>query len=147
MQAAVGVSQLKKLDAYVDARKRNFTVLKNGLISLQDAFLLPEATPGSDPSWFGFPLAVKPESGLTRDTVTRYLESRKVGTRLLFGGNLIRQPAYKDVEYRTVGDLRNTDYVMNNVFWIGVFPGLNDAMLDHMLTSLGEVARGRCAVS
>jgi CDP-6-deoxy-D-xylo-4-hexulose-3-dehydrase len=145
MQAAVGVSQLKKLDAYVDARKRNFTVLKNGLLSLQDAFLLPEATTGSDPSWFGFPLAVKPESGLTRDMVTRHLESRKIGTRLLFGGNLIRQPAYKDVEYRTVGDLKNTDYVMNNVFWVGVYPGLNNAMLDHMLTSLGEVARGRCA--
>jgi CDP-6-deoxy-D-xylo-4-hexulose-3-dehydrase len=114
-------------------------------MNLQDVFLLPEATPESEPSWFGFPLAVKPESGLTRDKVTRYLESRKIGTRLLFGGNLVRQPAYKDVEYRVVGDLKNTDYVMNNVFWIGVYPGLNDSMLQHMLSSLSEVARGQCA--
>jgi CDP-6-deoxy-D-xylo-4-hexulose-3-dehydrase len=142
MQAAVGVSQLEKLDIYISARKRNFAVLKSGLMNLQDVFLLPEATPESEPSWFGFPLAVKPESGLTRDKVTRYLESRKIGTRLLFGGNLVRQPAYKDVEYRVVGDLKNTDYVMNNVFWIGVYPGLNDSMLQHMLNSLGEVARG-----
>jgi CDP-6-deoxy-D-xylo-4-hexulose-3-dehydrase len=142
MQAAVGVSQLEKLDTYISARRRNFAVLKSGLLNLQDVFLLPEATPGSEPSWFGFPLAVKPESGLTRDKVTRYLESRKIGTRLLFGGNLVRQPAYKDVEYRVVGDLKNTDYVMNNVFWIGVYPGLNDSMLQHMLNSLGEVARG-----
>jgi CDP-6-deoxy-D-xylo-4-hexulose-3-dehydrase len=145
MQAAVGVSQLEKLDIYISARKRNFAVLKSGLMNLQDVFLLPEATPESEPSWFGFPLAVKPESGLTRDKVTRYLESRKIRTRLLFGGNLVRQPAYKDVEYRVVGDLKNTDYVMNNVFWIGVYPGLNDSMLQHMLSSLSEVARGQCA--
>jgi CDP-6-deoxy-D-xylo-4-hexulose-3-dehydrase len=88
-------------------------------------------------------LAVKPESGLTRDRVTRYLESRKIGTRLLFGGNLTRQPAYKDVEYRVVGDLKNTDYVMNNVFWIGVYPGLNDSMLQYMLDSLGGAATRR----
>jgi len=143
MQAAVVVSQLKKLDTFISARKSNFATLKNGLESLQDVFLLPEATPGSEPSWFGLPLAVKPESGLTRDKVTRYLESRKIGTRLLFGGNLTRQPAYKDVEYRVVGDLKNTDYVMNNVFWIGVYPGLNDSMIQHMLNSLGEVATGR----
>ena len=146
MQAAVGVSQLEKLDTYIAARRRNFAILKNGLESLQDVFLLPEATPGSDPSWFGFPLAVKPESGVSRDTVTRYLESRRIGTRLLFGGNLVRQPAYKDVEYRVVGELKNTDYVMNNVFWIGVYPGLNDDMLQHILNSLGEVATGQCAV-
>jgi CDP-6-deoxy-D-xylo-4-hexulose-3-dehydrase len=140
MQAAVGVSQLKKLDTFISARKSNFATLKSGLESLQDVFLLPEATPGSEPSWFGLPLAVKPESGLTRDKVTRYLESRKIGTRLLFGGNLTRQPAYKEVEYRVVGDLNNTDYVMNNVFWIGVYPGLNDSMIQHMLNSLKEVA-------
>jgi CDP-6-deoxy-D-xylo-4-hexulose-3-dehydrase len=145
MQAAVGVSQLEKLDIYISARKRNFAVLKSGLMNLQDVFLLPEATPESEPSWFGFPLAVKPESGLTRDKVTHYLESRKIRTRLLFGGNLVRQPAYKDVEYRVVGDLKNTNYVMNNVFWIGVYPGLNDSMLQHMLSSLSEVARGQCA--
>lgn len=145
MQAAVGVSQLEKLDTFIAARKRNFAVLKSGLMDLQDSFQLPEATPDSEPSWFGFPLAVKPESGLTRDKVTRHLESRKIGTRLLFGGNLVRQPAYKEIECRVVGDLRNTDYVMNNVFWIGVYPGLNDKMLQHMLNSLAEVAKGLCA--
>jgi len=147
MQAAVGVSQLEKLDTFISARKKNFAILNSGLMPLQDVFLLPEATPGSEPSWFGFPLAVKPESGLTRDKVTRYLESRKIGTRLLFGGNLVRQPAYKDVEYRIVSDLKNTDYVMNNVFWIGVYPGLNDSMLQHMLDSLGEAASRQCAAS
>ncbi len=144
MQAAVGVSQLEKLDAYISARRKNFDTLKSGLESLQHVFLLPEATPGTDPSWFGFPLAVKPESGLTRDQVTRYLESRKIGTRLLFGGNLVRQPAYKDVDYRVIGNLENTDYVMNNVFWIGVYPGLNESMLQYMLQSLSEVADSRC---
>ncbi len=139
MQAAVGVSQLKKLDAFISARKENFATLKNGLESLQDVFLLPEATPGSEPSWFGLPLAVKPESGVTRDKVTRYLELRKIGTRLLFAGNLTRQPAYRDVEYRVVGDLKNTDYVMNNVFWIGVYPGLSREKLDYMIESLHNI--------
>jgi CDP-6-deoxy-D-xylo-4-hexulose-3-dehydrase len=139
MQAAVGVSQLQKLDAFISARRTNFQFLKDGLMPLEDFFLLPEATPGSEPSWFGFPIAVKPKSGLTRDKVTRYLESRKIGTRLLFGGNLARQPAYKDSEYRIVGDLKNTDFVMNNVFWIGVYPGLDRPMLQHMLNSLSEV--------
>lgn len=146
MQAAVGVSQLDKLDSYVAARKKNFATLKNGLKSLEDIFILPDATPGSDPSWFGFPLAVRPESGLVRSRVIGYLESRKIGTRLLFGGNLVRQPAYKDVEYRVVGELKNTDYVMNNVFWIGVYPGLSDVMLEHMLQSLDEATKGQCAV-
>jgi CDP-6-deoxy-D-xylo-4-hexulose-3-dehydrase len=147
MQAAVGVSQLEKLEQYVAKRKKNFAVLKSGLQELQDVFLLPEATPGSDPSWFGFPLAVKPESGMTRDRVTGYLESRKIATRLLFGGNLTRQPAYKDSEYRIIGDLRNADYVMNNVFWIGVYPGLSDSMLEYVLDSLRKVARESCVAS
>jgi CDP-4-dehydro-6-deoxyglucose reductase, E1 len=147
MQAAVGLSQMEKLDGFIAKRRKNFSILRQGMESLQDVFLLPERTPESDPSWFGFPIAVKPESGLMRDKVTRYLESRKIGTRLLFGGNLVRQPAYRDVEYRVVGDLRNTDYVMNNVFWIGVYPGLSDSMLRHMLQSLTEVATAQCAVS
>lgn len=146
MQAAVGVSQLEKLDTYIAARKRNFALLRSGLESLQDVFLLPEATVGSDPSWFGFPLAVRPESRISRDMVTRHLESSRIGTRLLFGGNLVRQPAYKDAEFRVVGDLKNTDYVMNNVFWIGVYPGLNDGMMQHMLESLKEVATRPCVV-
>ena len=141
MQAAVGVSQLKKLDGFIADRKRNFAKLHEGLQSVQDVFLLPEATKGSDPSWFGFPIAVKPESGLTRDRVTLHLNSRKIGTRLLFAGNLVRQPAYKGVESRVIGDLKNTDYVMNNVFWIGVYPGVTDAMIAHMIESCEEIVQ------
>jgi CDP-6-deoxy-D-xylo-4-hexulose-3-dehydrase len=146
MQAAVGVSQLDKLDGFIAARKKNFATLHTGLQTLQDFLLLPEATPGSDPSWFGFPIAVKPESGLTRDRVIRHLESRKIGTRLLFGGNLVRQPAYKDCDMRVVGELKNADYVMHNVFWVGVYPGLTDAMLHYMVESLHEVVVAKCAV-
>lgn len=144
MQAAVGVSQLEKLNGYIARRRENFAVLKRGLESLQDVFLLPEATPGSNPSWFGFPLAVRPQSGLTRDQVTAHLESRKIGTRLLFGGNLAKQPAYRDIQYRVAGELMNTDYIMNNMFWIGVYPGLNNGMLQHMLDSLSEVVKRKC---
>ena len=147
MQAAVGLSQLDKLDGFIAARKKNYATLRQGLEPLQDVLLLPQATPQSDPSWFGFPLAVRPESGLTRARVIQHLEARKIGTRLLFGGNLTRQPAYKDSTMRVVGDLKNADYVMHNVFWIGVYPGLTDAMLQYMLESLHEVAVSKCAVS
>jgi CDP-6-deoxy-D-xylo-4-hexulose-3-dehydrase len=143
MQAAVGVSQLDKLEGFIAARKKNFAQLKEGLSSLQEIYLLPEPTPGSDPSWFGFPIAVKPESGRTRDDVIRYLDQRRIGTRLLFGGNLIRQPAYEHVTYRVVGDLANTDYVMNNVFWVGVYPGLTEAMVDYVTDSLSKAVASR----
>ncbi|HUZ05782.1 MAG TPA: lipopolysaccharide biosynthesis protein RfbH [Acidobacteriaceae bacterium] len=139
MQAAVGLSQLDKLDTFIAARRKNFATLYEGLAPLQDFFLLPQATPGSDPSWFGFPIAVLPESGLTRARVIRHLESCKIGTRLLFGGNLTRQPAYRDCEYRVVGTLVNADYAMNNVFWVGVYPGLTDAMLHYVIESLRHV--------
>ena len=143
MQAAVGVSQLEKVDAFISTRRLNFAILHKGLQELQDLFILPHATPRSDPSWFGFPIAVKPESGLTRDAVTRYLESRKIGTRLLFGGNLVRQPAYANTEYRVIGTLQNTDYAMNNVFWIGVYPGLSRKKLEFMIDALQEISRNR----
>lgn len=146
MQAAVGVSQLDKLDGFIAARKKNFATLHKGLQPLQDFLLLPQATSGSDPSWFGFPIAVKPESGLTRDRVIQHLQSRKIDTRLLFGGNLTRQPAYKDSDIRVVGDLKNADYVMHNVFWVGVYPGLTDAMLHYMIESFQQVAYGSGAV-
>jgi CDP-6-deoxy-D-xylo-4-hexulose-3-dehydrase len=145
MQAAVGCSQLDKVGGFIVARKKNFAALRAGLADLQEFYLLPVATAGSDPSWFGFPIAVKPESGLTRDQVTHHLESQKIGTRLLFAGNLVRQPAYLGANYRVVGDLHNADYVMNNVFWIGVYPGLNEVMIEHMLNSLREVTNNVCA--
>lgn len=144
MQAAVGLSQLEKLDEFIAARRANFEALRNGLSAYQEFFLLPEATEGSSPSWFGFPIAVKPESGIKRDDVTSWLESRKIGTRLLFGGNLVRQPAYKDTEFRVIGDLKNSDYVMNNVFWIGVYPGLGNEKVEFMIRSLVEAAERRC---
>jgi CDP-6-deoxy-D-xylo-4-hexulose-3-dehydrase len=136
MQAAVGVAQLKKLDRFVEARRRNFEALREGLSDLEEFFVFPEATPHSDPSWFGFPLGVREGGPLTRNQVTRHLEDRKIGTRLLFGGNLTRQPAYQGREYRVAGDLKNADFVMNQVFWIGVYPGINSVMLDYVLESL-----------
>ena len=133
MQAAVGFAQLKKLPAFIEARRRNFRALHEGLKDLEEFFILPEATPGSEPSWFGFPLAVHPEAPFTRNAVIRYLEQHKIATRLLFGGNLVRQPAYLNVPHRVVGDLANSDFVMNHVFWIGVYPGLTPAMLDYVI--------------
>ncbi|QMV19099.1 lipopolysaccharide biosynthesis protein RfbH [Granulicella sp. 5B5] len=141
MQAAVGVSQLKKLPGFIAARRANFKTLYDGLSDLQDVLSLPQSTPGSDPSWFGFPIAVKPESGLKRDDIIKELTQRKIHTRLLFGGNLLRQPAYLDIEYRKIGDLPNTDYIMHNVFWIGVYPGLTDAMLNYIIESFHDIAR------
>ena len=133
MQAAVGVAQLKKLAAFIEARRRNFRHLNDGLRDLQDYFILPEATPESDPSWFGFPIAVRPGGKLTRNALVQALERKRIQTRLLFGGNLLRQPAYAGIEHRVVGDLKNTDFIMNNVFWIGVYPGLDAARLDYVI--------------
>ena len=139
MQAAVGVSQLKKLPAFIEARKRNFQTLKDGLSHMQDVFILPEATPNSDPSWFGFPLAVKPDAPFSRNDLVQHLNAHKIGTRQLFGGNLVRQPAYQNVDYRVVGDLTNTDFVMNNVFWIGVYPGLTAEMLAYVIETIEKL--------
>jgi CDP-6-deoxy-D-xylo-4-hexulose-3-dehydrase len=140
MQAAVGVAQLQKLDGFIAARRRNFDALHHGLRELEEFFILPEATAGSDPSWFGFPIAVRPGAPFARNQVTQALEERKVATRLLFGGNLTRQPAYQGSEYRVAGQLKNTDFVMNQVFWIGLYPGITPAVLDYMLESLHAVA-------
>jgi CDP-6-deoxy-D-xylo-4-hexulose-3-dehydrase len=146
MQAAVGVSQLRKLDGFIAARRSNFARLREALSAHEEFYLLPESTPGSNPSWFGFPLAVRPESELTRDFIVRTLEQKKIGTRLLFGGNLTRQPAYKDANFRVVGDLKNSDYIMNNVFWVGVYPGLSEEMIDYIAASLREAAETKCVV-
>lgn len=146
MQAAAGVAQLEKLEGFIAARKSNFSYLAEKLQPLSKSLLLPQATPGSDPSWFGYPIAVRPESGLERDEVIRFLDSRKIGTRLLFGGNLLRQPAYRDIEKRVIGDLPNSDFITHNVFWVGVYPGLTKPMLDYVVESLHEVT-SQCAVS
>jgi CDP-6-deoxy-D-xylo-4-hexulose-3-dehydrase len=141
MQAAIGVAQLKKLPEFIAARRRNFARLYDGLVDLQEYFILPEATPGAEPSWFGFPIAVRPEAPFTRDRAVHFLESRKVATRLLFGGNLLRQPAYRDITARTVGTLPNSDFVMNQVFWIGVYPGLSPEALDYMVETLHDLPK------
>ena len=144
MQAALGVSQIKKLPSFIDARRRNFRYLSEKLEPLADVLILPEATSNSDPSWFGFPIGVREGSGLTRDALTQELETQKIGTRLLFAGNLVRQPAYAETRFRQIGDLANTDFVMNNVFWIGVYPGLTKPMLDHIVRVIfGVVAQSR----
>jgi len=141
MQAAIGVAQLKKLPVFIKARRHNFRLLYEGLRDLEEFFILPKATPGSNPSWFGFPLAVRPEAPFTRNQVVQYLEEHKIATRLLFGGNLARQPAYRDdnVQYRVVGELKNSDFVMNQVFWIGVYPGLSERMLEYILECFYQI--------
>jgi CDP-6-deoxy-D-xylo-4-hexulose-3-dehydrase len=141
MQAAVGVAQMKKLPAFIEARRANFKKLHEGLQDLQEFFILPEATPNSEPSWFGFPIALRNGAPFTRNQIIQFFESRKIATRLLFGGNLVRQPAYKNVLHRVAGPLDNTDFVMNNVFWIGVYPGLTEAMLSYMIETLHEFVR------
>lgn len=138
MQAALGASQLTKLPEFIRRRKSNFAYLHSQLEPLQDLLVLPEATEGADPSWFGFPIGIRRGSPLSRIELTRSLEAKKIGTRLLFGGNLVRQPAYEGAEYRKVGSLPNSDYVMDHVFWIGVYPGLTPPMLDFVAGTITE---------
>lgn len=130
MQAALGLSQIEKLPHFIERRKENFRRLHAALQPLEEFFLLPEATTGADPSWFGFPVGVRESAPFTREDLIRALDAQKIGTRLLFGGNLLRQPAYQGCECRAIGRLPNTDFVMNNVFWLGVYPGLTAPMLD-----------------
>lgn len=138
MQAAVGLSQLKKLDGFIAQRRENFRYLHARLSHLEAHLVLPEATPQSNPSWFGFPITLKAEAQVTRKALIGHLESRKVGTRLLFGGNLLRQPAFKGVAHRVAGPLTQCDVIMDRTFWVGVYPGLSQPMLDHIAMALEE---------
>ena len=140
MQAALGASQIAKLPRFVERRKENFRYLFSALKPMNDYLLLPEATPGSDPSWFGFPIGVRENAPFKRNDLIRALDAKKIATRLLFGGNLLRQPAYEGCYYRAVGSLPNTDFVMNNVFWIGVYPGLTRPMLDFVAGTITDFA-------
>ncbi len=133
MQAAVGVSQLKKLPEFIEKRRANFRALREGLKDLEEFFILPEATPRSEPSWFGFPIAVRPGAPFNRNQAIAFLENRKIATRLLFAGNLLRQPAYQGIKHRAVGSLKNTDFIMDQVFWVGVYPGISSEMLTYMV--------------
>lgn len=138
MQAAVGVAQIKRLDGFIENRKRNFAYLKNGLKDMANIFILPEATENSDPSWFGFPITIRDGVSFAREELLKFLNERKIGTRLLFGGNLTRQPYMKDQKYRIAGDLTNTNIVMNKTFWVGVWPGLDKAMIEYVIESIGD---------
>ncbi len=138
MQAAIGVEQLKKLPQFIKSRKSNYLFLKNELKKYEKCFILPEATQNSEPSWFGFPILVKDNATFTRDEIVRNLNENKIATRMLFGGNLLKQPAYKNIKYKVFGSLENTDSVMNNLFWIGVYPGLTNEMLVYMVKIIKE---------
>ena len=143
IQAAIGLAQLKRLPGFVQARRENWNYLKPGLKDLEDFLILPEATPSSNPSWFGFAITVKPSSPISRNAIVEKLNDHKIGTRLLFGGNLLRQPAFRDTPRRIIGDLKNTDFVMNDTFWIGVWPGLTNSMLDFTIDSLRKILRSK----
>ncbi|MFN8173167.1 MAG: lipopolysaccharide biosynthesis protein RfbH [Candidatus Nanopelagicales bacterium] len=137
MQAALGLSQLAKLDHFVERRKENYRHLTSRLDGVE-GLLLPRATPGSDPSWFGYPITLDPELPVNREALLRFLDARHIGTRLMFAGNILRQPAYRNVEARVVGDLTNTDIVMRRTFWVGTYPGLTEPMLDYIADSICE---------
>jgi CDP-6-deoxy-D-xylo-4-hexulose-3-dehydrase len=154
LQAAVGVAQLDRLDGFVAARRENWAFYRRALTDLGDAFVLPEATPESDPSWFGFVLTVRDGAPFGRDEIVRHLESRKIQTRMLFAGNLVRQPAMTDLAaearragrpspFRVAGELAQTDTVMNRTFWVGVYPGLTAAMRAFVAEEISGFVRGR----
>ena len=136
MQAACALAQMDRLEDFTTVRKKNFTYLKSGLKSCEEFLLLPEATVNSDPSWFGFPLTIRPHVDRERVELLQYLDQHKIGTRLLFAGNLTRQPYMKEQKFRTAGDLTNTDIVMSNTFWVGVYPGLSEEMLDFVISKI-----------
>ena len=145
MQAAVGVEQLKKFPTFIEKRKANWKYLRENLADLSDKLILPEATENSEPSWFGFLISVKPESGLSRNDVTKYIESKNVQTRLLFSGNLTLHPCFDSIRgtdaYRVVGSLDNTNFIMENSFWIGVYPGMTEEKLAYMCKVIHEAVK------
>jgi CDP-6-deoxy-D-xylo-4-hexulose-3-dehydrase len=143
MQAAVGLAQLDRLDGFIAARQRNFETLTRLLSPIEDVLILPQATPNSEPSWFGFPITVRDGSPVTRDELVQHLNDRKIATRLLFGGNILRQPYMKGRNYRVVGELTNADIVTERCFWIGVYPGLTDDHLAYAAETISDFIKGR----
>ena len=146
MQAAIGLAQLEKLPSFIEARKRNWQILKEGLKDLSDFFIFPQPTPNSDPAWFGFLLIVKEDAGFTRYEIVRYLEESKIQTRMLFAGNILRQPCFDELRkrgegYRVVGDLSNTDLIMKNGFWLGVYPGMKEGMIEYTIEKIHEFCK------
>ena len=143
MQAAVGVAQLERAAGFVEARKRNFKALYAGLKPFERFLILPEATPRSEPSWFGFPLTVREGAPFSREQLTAHLEERKIGTRLLFSGNITRQPYFKDIPHRKLNDLPNSDRIMRGTFWVGVYPGITPEMTGYMIEQFDSFLRKR----
>ncbi|MCE5286379.1 MAG: lipopolysaccharide biosynthesis protein RfbH [Pelosinus sp.] len=146
MQAAIGCAQMKKMPAFIEARRNNWQMLREGLNDLQDVLILPEPTNNSEPSWFGFLLTVKEDSCFSRDELVRYLEDNQIQTRMLFAGNLLKHPCFDEMRasgegYRVVGELANTDVIMNRTFWIGVYPGMNEEMVQYMISKIREFVR------
>lgn len=138
MQAACGLAQLERIDEFIEKRRENYDYLNSRLQSLSDFISVAKATPNSEPSWFGFPITLKDEAGVNRVDLLRYLDENRIGSRLLFAGNLIRQPNFEGVEYRVVGELKNTDKTMNDTFWIGLFPALGKEHFDYVAEKLEE---------
>lgn len=138
MQAACGVAQLRKINEFIEKRKENFKKIKNKLEKFSKYLILPKEQENSDPSWFGFLISVKEEAPFTRNDIVKYLNDNKIGTRLLFAGNIIKQPYMIGRNYRIVGELTNSDFIMNNTFWIGVYPGIDDSMIDYVELIIGE---------
>ncbi len=143
MQAAVGLSQLNKADAFIEKRRVNHKILYNKLKPLEEYFILPEATENSNPSWFGFMLTIRDGVKIDRNQLVEYLEKNKIGTRLLFGGNLTKQPAYKNSNYRVLNSLENTDKIMNNGFWLGVWPGLHEEHYNYIIDKIDSFLKNR----
>ena len=143
MQAAIGVSQLDKVDQFIELRRRNHRLLVEGFrkAGLEEFFILPQATKGTEPSWFGFALSVRADSGIERNLLVETLEKRRIGTRIIFAGNLARQPAYEGVNFRSIGDLPNTDFVMSNSFWLGCWPGIELSMIEYMIATIADVVK------
>jgi CDP-6-deoxy-D-xylo-4-hexulose-3-dehydrase len=143
MQAAVGLSQLTKADHFVARRKENHAILSEMFKEFEEYFILPKATENSDPSWFGFMLTIREGSSIDRNKFVEYLEQNKIGTRLFFGGNLLRQPAYYNLNHRKIDDLKNTDLIMNNSFWLGVWPGLNQIHYNYIIDIVGKYIKNK----
>jgi CDP-6-deoxy-D-xylo-4-hexulose-3-dehydrase len=142
MQAALGLTQLAKVELFIQKRRENYDYLKKYL-SRVEGLSIAQATPNSEPSWFGFPITLDPAHPVDREDLLRFLDSRKIGTRLLFAGNITKQPAYKDIDFRIVGDLTNTDIVMTRSFWVGVYPGLTTQMMDYVIESITDFMSGK----
>jgi CDP-6-deoxy-D-xylo-4-hexulose-3-dehydrase len=146
MQASVGLAQMDRLPGFIADRRSNFEYLKTAMQPLEDFFILPQATPKSDPSWFGFLLTVRKGAPFTRNALVQFLNDKKIGTRLLFGGNLLRQPYMIGRPHRVVGDLTNADIIVDDTFWVGVYPGLTRAQLDYMVEQFQAFVRLKAVV-